>query len=180
MAGSVLETRIAKPAKRRFFFAIKSLKINLTNKFILITCITNNNIRDENMNIYIKQEYGDDLGHFKLKKQISNEDAQKLIDILKNTQCNGEDNCYANISAHIDSKEKKTPYGPVTEKRLILDTGKPSKMICITGNAPLHIISQRQCAEMCGQCLIAGKCENKDIIETIGKIVFPDIYKKTR
>ena len=30
------------------------------------------------MNIYIKQEYGKVLGHFKLRKQISSEDAQKL------------------------------------------------------------------------------------------------------
>lgn len=132
------------------------------------------------MNIYIKQEYGKILGDFKLKKHISSEDAQKLIDMLKNTQFDGDKNCYAHISAYIDPVEKKTPYGPVTEERLILDTGKPSKMICITGNAPLHIISQRQCAEMCGQCLVAGRCENKNIIETIGKIVFPDIYNKTK
>ena len=31
------------------------------------------------MNIYIKQEYGNILGDFKLKKHISSEDAQKLI-----------------------------------------------------------------------------------------------------
>lgn len=134
----------------------------------------------KDINVYIKSDLGDVLGHAKLKKRISETLAQELIDAGKQYKFD-KTCCYTNgINIYRDTHTIETEYGPATEQQLIIDTKKPVKMPCISNDLPIDIISQDQCVKMCSNCISAGRCTDAQIINTIGIKLFPEMYIKIK
>lgn len=128
---------------------------------------------DKNVRVLVDAEFSFMLGKFELCDKITQEQAIRLIESLKKVTPH-KNRCFADITAeYITGAFINTEGRKYSSDKLVLSPTLANKVRCSECSKKL---TERQRTQTCVQNIRSGKCSDKLVLRTIGKVLLSDIY----
>ncbi len=134
--------------------------------------------RQKNVTVVMDADFSFLMGKISLCENITQQTAYELVQLVAQYPT-PQKSCPKVLSASYSSKAaqwvKSREKSYINELVLNLEIGK-----CMKCQKKTAGMSQRGKEELCAENIKSGKCLDKMVCETVGTVLFSDVYQKTK
>ena len=128
-----------------------------------------------NTSVFMSADFSFLLGNLELCPRIPRATALQVMDAIDTCDA-PERSCLQRLSAIYNNKVRFSPSGiKFNKSQLILDFDHYDRLPCFNESDK---ITQRGRTQKCTENIRSGKCTDKYVRDTIGAILFPQLYAK--